>query len=367
MALVRKKPRSTANPLFIGIVFFFCVSVHDWDLVERLWDHGLRDRLRVDPSEHPLLHAEPPHNTDAARLRVTELAFESLRVPAFYLGKDPVLSCFATGRDKGLVVDAGGDVSVASCVFDGFSLRNTVVVSSLGGTSLTNDVVALTHNGNMPIRPRFDVRRTELKPGEFSLQLLNLPARDSYRRAMVHDVARDVKESLCRVAEVPWQDIANQNVPASTYELPDGNKIEFTSQKLTLPEPLFAQAADISASGGGGGGDDVHAHSIPHIAVASLRRADVDVQRDVFANVVVTGGTSVLPGFSERLAHELRDACAPQTFKLKLIAAGFAAERRFSVWIGGSILASLGTFQQLWISKQEYDETGSQSVRQKCP
>jgi actin-like protein 6A len=247
MALVKKKKKKkisiTRSPSSSSPRHRPSPIVHDWDLVERLWDHGLRDRLRVDPSEHPLLHAEPPHNTAAARLRVTELAFESLRVPAFYLGKDPVLSCFATGRDKGLVVDAGGDVSVASCVFDGFSLRSTVVVSSLGGTSLTNDVVALTHNGNMPIRPRFDVRRTELKPGEFSLQLLNLPARDSYRRAMVHDVARDVKESLCRVAEVPWHDIANQNVPSSTYELPDGNKIEFTSQKLTLPEPLFAPVA----------------------------------------------------------------------------------------------------------------------------
>jgi actin-related protein len=109
--------------------------------------------------------------------------------------------------------------------------------------------------------------------------------------------------------------------------------------------------AAASSSSSNSAADDVQARSIPHIAVAALRRADVDVQRDVFANVVVTGGTSVLPGFSERLAHELRDACAPQTFKLKLIAAGFAAERRFSVWIGGSILASLGTFQQLWISK----------------
>jgi actin-like protein 6A len=338
-------------------------------LVERLWDHGLRDRLRVDPSEHPLLHAEPPHNTDAVRARFTELAFESLRVPAFYLGKDPVLSCFATGRDKGLVIDAGGDVSVASCVYDGYSLRNTVVVSSLGGTSLTNDLVALTQQGGVTIRPRFDVRRTEVKPGEFNVQALNLPARDSYRRAMVHDVARDVKESLCRVAEVPWHEIANQNVPSSTYELPDGNKIEFTAQKLTLPEPLFAPvaAAAAAAASSGNGADGVQARSIPQIAVAALRRADVDVQRDVFANVVVTGGSSMLPGFSERLTHELRDACAPQTFKLKMIAAGFAAERRFSVWIGGSILASLGTFQQLWISKQEYDEAGSQVVRQKCP
>merc|ERR1711962_1768975 len=41
-------------------------------------------------------------------------------------------------------------------------------------------------------------------------------------------------------------------------------------------------------------------------------------------------------------------------------------ERKYSVWIGGSILASLSTFQQMWISKQEYDECGPSIVHRKC-
>ena len=41
-------------------------------------------------------------------------------------------------------------------------------------------------------------------------------------------------------------------------------------------------------------------------------------------------------------------------------------ERKYSVWIGGSILASLSTFQQMWISKQEYDEAGPSIVHRKC-
>lgn len=337
-------------------------------MVERLWDHGLRDRLRVDPSEHPLLHSEAPHADGASRQRLTELVFESLRTPAFYLAKDPVLSCFATGRDKGLVVDSGGDYSVASCVHDGFSLRKSVVVSALGGSSLTADLLAHLHTLGTAVRPRFDVRRTEVKPGEFTVQLLNLPARDSYRRAMIFDVARDIKESLCRVAEQPWHDAPqhHQSVATASYELPDGHKVELAAHKFALAEPLFAPVAPGSAPIAA---DTLEPQqlSIPQITVTALRRADVDVQRDLFANVVVTGGNSMLPGFSERLTHELRDACAPQMFKLKMIAAGFAAERRFSVWIGGSILASLGTFQQLWISKQEYDETGAQIVQTKCP
>ena len=50
---------------------------------------------------------------------------------------------------------------------------------------------------------------------------------------------------------------------------------------------------------------------------------------------------------------------APSSMKVKIVA---PPERKYSVWIGGSILASLSTFQQMWISKQEYDEAGPSIV-----
>ena len=56
-------------------------------------------------------------------------------------------------------------------------------------------------------------------------------------------------------------------------------------------------------------------------------------------------------------------ALAPSTMKIKIIA---PPERKYSVWIGGSILASLSTFQQMWISKEEYDESGPSIVHRKC-
>ena len=117
-------------------------------------------------------------------------------------------------------------------------------------------------------------------------------------------------------------------------------------------------------------------NTIQGVAWRSVDDVDVDVRRDMFASkltqslrvsftsnththtlsliaicaidMIITGGTSLLPGFSERTVTELREQCAEQMYKLKPVAAGFAQERRFSTWIGGSILASLGTFQQLW-------------------
>uniref|UniRef100_A0A8C1LIW3 Actin-like 6B n=1 Tax=Cyprinus carpio TaxID=7962 RepID=A0A8C1LIW3_CYPCA len=86
----------------------------------------------------------------------------------------------------------------------------------------------------------------------------------------------------------------------------------------------------------------------------------------LYGSVIVTGGNTLLQGFTERLNRELSQK-APPSMRLKLIACNSSIERRFSSWIGGSILASLGTFQQMWISKQEYDEGGKQSVERKCP
>ena len=81
-------------------------------------------------------------------------------------------------------------------------------------------------------------------------------------------------------------------------------------------------------------------------------KCDVDIRKDLYANIVLSGGTTMFPGVGERMTKELV-ALAPSTMKIKVVA---PPERKYSVWIGGSILSSLSTFQSMWISKAEYDE-----------
>merc|ERR1712124_114828 len=85
----------------------------------------------------------------------------------------------------------------------------------------------------------------------------------------------------------------------------------------------------------------------------SIMKRDVDIRKDLYGNVVLSGGSTMFPGIAERMTKELT-ALAPSTMKIKVIA---PPERKYSVWIGGSIPSSLSTFQQMWISKQEYDES----------
>ena len=93
---------------------------------------------------------------------------------------------------------------------------------------------------------------------------------------------------------------------------------------------------------------------------------DVDLRPALYGSVIVTGGNSLISGFNERLNRDL-SMKTPANMRFKLIAANGAQERRFGSWIGGSILASLGSFQQMWISKAEYEESGKSQVDRKCP
>lgn len=138
---------------------------------------------------------------------------------------------------------------------------------------------------------------------------------------------------------------------SKTYELPDGNIISVHTERFRCPEVLF-QPSLIGKE----------AMGIHDTTFQSIMKCDVDIRRDLFSNVVLSGGSTMMPGIGERMTKEL-SALAPSTVRIKVIT---PPERKYSVWIGGSILSSLSTFQQMWIAKAEYDEQGPTIVHRKC-
>ncbi len=136
-----------------------------------------------------------------------------------------------------------------------------------------------------------------------------------------------------------------------SYELPDGQVITIGNERFRCPEALF-QPASLGMETAG----------IHETTFNSIMKCDVDIRRDLYSNIVLSGGSSMFPGIGDRMDREMV-SLAPATMKVKIIA---PPERKYSVWIGGSILASLSTFQQMWISKYEYDESGPGIVHRKC-
>ncbi len=296
-------------------------SVDDWTAMEKIWSFTFFNDLRVNPAEHPVLLTEPPLNARTNREKMAELMFETFNVPAIYISMQAVLSLYASGRTTGIVVDSGDGVTHVVPVYEGFAITHAISRIDIGGRDIT------------------DYLRRLLRQRGYSLT-----------SSAEREIVRDIKERLCYVALDPQKELQLADKVSGmekSYVMPDGDTITVGQERFMAPELFFNPGAM--------GSED---NSIHELIASAISDCDVDIRPHLYSNIVLSGGSTMFPGLKERLHKELT-AMVPPGVEIKIVA---PPERRYSVWIGGSILASLKTFSKMWVTRKEYNDAGPKSV-----
>jgi len=294
-----------------------------WGDMEKIFEHVYaKQNLNAKMDEHPVLLTESPLNPGTNREQLAELFFETYRAPAIFFSPPAVLSLFASGRATGVVLDVGEGVSHCVPVYEGYALPHSITRSDVAGRDVTKH-----------------------------LQLLLRKSGLAFTTTAESDLVKTMKEELCYVRQNVKADQAGSKAAAATsgedakveYQLPDGQAVNVSSERHQAPELLFNPTLIGSEELG-----------VASTLVDSIMKSDLDLRSTLFSQIVLAGGSTCTPGFGDRLLSEVR-AKAPTHTRIRISA---PPERIHSAWAGGSILASLSTFKNMWVTRSEYEEYG---------
>ena len=291
------------RPIVAGIV-------QDWDTMTQLWDNII-DKMggNVAYDERAILLTEAPNNPKSNRERTCEIFFENYSCKSFWLQSTSTAALYANGRTRGLVADVGHDKYSIVPIYEGYELPHAIQTVQMGGNVVASQLKSLLQTSN---------------GGSYNLE--------------------HIRELMEQHAYCASSSEASLSSSTQTFELPDGNVVHTGSALTECTEGFF----------------DVN-DGIASVINDSTLKCDVDIRSIMLSNIVLAGAPTMLEGFRDRILSDLNNLGCQHSVKVIK-----ADNPKFYPWVGGSILASLSNFEDMWISKAEYDESGPGIVHRKC-
>ena len=337
-------------------------TIGDFDLFEKNMNYLLEDVLSLNLSEHPLLFSEPSLHNKTNRIKLTEFMFEKYKIPAIYISKSAVLSGFSCGRSTCLVFDSGHNTTYAVPVSEGYALQKCLIKSNIAGDWISEQVEKNLEKKGININPFFKFK-VKKEGDKFKTEFIrdDITFDKSYETYWKKEIIRDIKETCLITNDEPlkYDEEKDEFIPTSVnqeliYDLPDKKTINLSQDRNLILERVFNPVKEFP--------DFLGYHQMVNNAIS---QADLEIKKELYSNIFLCGGNTLFTGFPERFQKQITNT-NKQTFKIKIITHPSNTERKFSSWIGGSILSSLGTFHQLWLSLAEFEEHGASIIERKC-
>ncbi|NXT84784.1 ACL7A protein, partial [Zapornia atra] len=306
-------PLTLINPVRRGIVL-------DWNCVQDTLKYIFQTEMKTQPEEHAVLVSVPPLCSITDKERYAEMMFEGFDVPAIHVAYQSLLSMYSYGKTSALVVESGHGSSHVVPIYEGYVMRSATGRADCAGLDVTAYLMAL------------------LNESEYMLTEHQL------------DIAQDLKEKCCYTSLDLLQDFSLPVQKQVNYELPDGHVIPVGKERFLCAEVLFNPALLGSQQPG-----------LLQLTLGCLKKCDADINKVMARNILLCGGSTVMEGFATRFQMELCRLCPSDN-----LVTAVCPRRKASAWIGGSILASLHSFQDLWVYRSEYEERGPSCIFKKC-
>ncbi|KAJ2954138.1 hypothetical protein O0L34_g2363 [Tuta absoluta] len=303
--------------------------IKDWDEMERIWFSIFYKCLLVPSEKCRVLHSVHPLVPKKDRERMAEIFFESFAVSGLNLVKSPVLTLHASGRTTGVVYENGACSSFVTPVFEGFPLLHTMTTCDLTGEAITKRLTDMIAKLGYSFATPAGMTLIE----EMKVKLCY--------------IARNYKEECEKFTE------SGENTVR--FDLPDGQHVLLGGERFQCAEVLFQP----SLAG-------LTCPSVAEYIVQSVQKCDIDIRNKMYGNIVISGGSTQFPGLGARLLYELNSLLKAKKLHFsKEVKLDELPTRQTATWVGGSMLAALDHMKGFWMTKDEYEEIGSDRVNYK--
>ena len=283
--------------------------------LENIFSYIMKEKLKTYDYTYDIFIIDSIYTSVKERQTIAQILFEKFNVYHVHFEPQSIMALYSTSKTSGLVVNSGEISTEIVPIIEGYIISQGIYDFPIAGKELTK---------------RFENTYKDI----FDINYV------SNHYWMAQKIKEEFSEILPNSKEFE-EIIKNKNINKKEYNLPDGNIVELGNEIYEIPECIFNPNII-----------DMQIDNLPKTILTSINKCDISTRKELFNNIILTGGNTFIKGFESRLKNEIDEIKKRNCGIISL------KERNYSAWIGASGISSLSNFKNKWISRNEYFESG---------